>query len=266
MKDVAMHYRYWIKTAMYRYTPGGFGVYRRLKALKDPNYDFERDKHPVRTKHRGNRGWRQSGDSIIYRDYTDYQEYVTHQKQKLDEIIKIQGGFDNDVISEYRKKFYRRFRHLPPLIPKDALIVCLGARLGTEVEVLRDLGFFNAYGIDLNPGPGNRFVRIGDFMRMEEQSNSIDLLYSNCIDHVFDLSAFFREHARVIKPNGYALYDLPVGGPELGGPFESVQWDGDESIFALMFQHFREVFRVETDPGWKWVLMRGKKSDVAAHP
>ncbi len=251
---------------LYRYTPGGFGDCRGLKAFKDSNYEFERDKHPVRTKHRGNHGWQQSSASIVYRDYKDYEEYVTHQKQKLDEVLKIQGGFDNRVISDYRRKFYSRFRHLPGLIPNDALIVCLGARLGTEVEVLRDLGFFNAYGIDLNPGPGNRFVKIGDFMHMEESSNSIDLLYTNCVDHAFDLSAFFCEHARVVKPGGYALYDLPAEGPELGGPFESVQWDGDESIFALMLQHFREVIRVEKEPAWKWVLLRGKKTDVAQNP
>ena len=39
-------------------------------------------------------------------------------------------------------------------------------------EVLRQLGFRNAYGIDLNPGPENELVRVGDFNRLEETDGS----------------------------------------------------------------------------------------------
>ena len=76
--------------------------------------------------------------------------------------------------------------------------MCCGARQGTEVEVLRDLGFRSAYGIDLNSGPENPYVVPGDFMKLDAEDGSLDLIYSNCLDHAFDLPALAAEHARAI--------------------------------------------------------------------
>jgi len=197
----------------------------------------------------------------MFRDYSSYEEYLVHQKQKIDEIMKIQGGFSNQVVSFYRIKFFNRFKHLPRLLPKDAVIVGAGARQGTEVEVLRDLGFVNAYGIDLNPGPENPLVRQGDFMHMEEKTSSIDLIYCNCVDHAFNLEQFFAEHARVIKPNGYALYDLPVNVEDPQGPFESVAFLRVEDVLLLMLSHFEKIIKIESEACWKWVLLQGKATN-----
>ena len=242
---------------LYRYTPGGYGYYRSLREFKDPNYIHDRDKHTIRAKHHGADGWQSNGDDgIIYRDYTDYEEYVVHQSVKLDEMLKIGGGFSNATIKEYRLKFYRRFRELKRILDKDADILCLGARQGTEVEVLRDLGFARSTGIDLNPGPRNNLVLKGNFLKLDSPSNSIDLVYSNAIDHALNLEEFFLEHARVIKPNGYALYDIPLSA---GGPSEAVQWDSATRIIDLMLHHFGDIVRVNTEQHWKWILLSGKK-------
>ena len=102
------------------------------------------------------------------------------------------------------------------------MIVCLGARQGTEVEVLRDLGFQRAIGVDLNPGPANPLVVEGDFHQLDLPDQSVDLVYSNSLDHAFDLNLFFAEAKRVLRPGGYALYD--VGSPPSAGrgPAESI--------------------------------------------
>ncbi|MFX1259945.1 MAG: methyltransferase domain-containing protein, partial [Promethearchaeota archaeon] len=190
--------------------------------MKDPNYIHARDKHPVRYKHYGRSGWQnKKQEDFQYRDYNNYEEYKTHQIQKFDEIIKIYGGFSNKIIAKYRITFYNRFKHLHKYLPKSAIILCAGARQGTEVEVLHDIGFKNAYGIDLNPGPKNKFVRYGDFMHLDCPDSSLDLIYSNSIDHAYNLESLFTEHARAIKPKGFVLYDLASGE---GGPFESVKW------------------------------------------
>ncbi len=60
------------------------------------------------------RGWR------ALRDYADYNEYLTHQKLKLEELLKMKGGFTNEDIKNFRLKFYRRFRHLVRLLPQEA--------------------------------------------------------------------------------------------------------------------------------------------------
>jgi ubiquinone/menaquinone biosynthesis C-methylase UbiE len=131
------------------------------------------------------------------------------------------------------------------------------------VEVLRDLGFANAIGLDLNPGPENRFVKKGDFMKLEEADNSIDLIYSNCVDHAFDLDAFFAEHARVLKPNGYVLYDLGISEQLGGGAFEAVSWGRPEDLVQRLLSLYGELVRSEREAQWLWVLLRGKRSRSA---
>lgn len=251
---------FWAKSIAYRLAPGSFGYYRTLRRLEDPSYDHERDKHPVRRKHYETYGWRDDVESGLQRrDYTDYNEYLVHQKQKLDEVLKLGGFFSNRAVFAGRLRFYRRFRHLVPLLPPDATIVCAGARTGMEVEVLRDLGFSKAYGIDLNPGPDNSLVRPGDFHALDNDDSSVDLVYSNSLDHVFDFDRFFAEHARAIKPDGYVLYDLTVDEGGVGGPAEAVSWEREDTLLPQMLEHFRGVVRVESEHGWKWVLLRGTR-------
>lgn len=255
-----MHLKFWIKTILSRYVPGGYGYVRYLRKFRDPNYIHSRDKHSVRDKHHAGGGWKEQNQiSFHYRDYKNYEEYVSHQVQKFDEILKMRGGFTNQVIAGYRCRFYRRFRHLPVFLPGSAQIICAGARQGTEVEVLWDIGFKNAYGIDLNPGPDNKFVRVGDFIHMENRDSSVDMIYCNAVDHAFDLEAFFSEHSRVIKPDGYALYDIALQQEnQKQGAFEAVGWESEEELFLLMLKHFKRVIKVETEPGWKWMLLQGK--------
>jgi SAM-dependent methyltransferase len=256
-----MHLKFWFKTALYRYVPGGYGYARHLRRFRDPNYLHNRDKHNIRNKHHAKSGWKeQNQGSFYYRDYKDYEEYASHQGQKFDEILKMRGGFANRVIAGYRYRFYRRFRHLPAFLPSSAHILCAGARQGTEVEVLCDLGFKNAYGIDLNPGPDNIFVCVGDFMHLENPDSSLDMIYCNALDHAFNLESFFCEHARVIKPDGYALYDIAIQNEESQrhGAFEAVGWKSEEMLFLLMLKYFKKVVKIETELGWKWILLQGK--------
>ena len=104
--------------------------------------------------------------------------------------------------------------------------------------MLRDLGFSNARGIDLNPGPGNPLVSVGDMMKLRAADNSLDLLYSNCIDHAFDLDQMIAEHSRVLKPDGYLLYDIGINMEDGGGPFEAISWDRTEDVVLRLLQAF----------------------------
>lgn len=254
-----MYLKFWFKTLLHCFLPSGCRCFRSHHKMYNPNYVHSRDKHPVRYKHHGQGGWKtHKEDGFHYRDYKDYDEYLTHQAQKFDEILKFEGGFTSRQIVEYRYKFYRRFRHLPALLPKSAQILCAGARQGAEVQVLHDLGFKNAYGIDLNPGPDNKLVRIGDFMHLENEDSSLDMIYCNSLDHAFNLESFFSEHARVIKSDGYVLYDIAL---ESDGVFEAVEWESEEAAFLLMLKYFKKVVEVKTEPNWKWILMQGKKGE-----
>lgn len=258
---VTAEIRFRMKTGLYRHTPGGYGYMRRLQSGSDPGYVHERDMHPVRKIHHGGAGWDESvdEDGLRRRAYSSYDEYVTHQRQKFDEVIKMQGGFSNETVAAWRWKYYRRFRGLLALLPPTAVIVCAGARQGTEVEVLRDLGFRNAYGIDLNPGPNNPYVREGDFHKLPQADRTVDLVYSNSLDHVYDFDRFFSDHARALKGDGYVLYELAQSVDDCA-PFESVAWDDERVVIEKMLQHFARVVRVETESAWKWILLQGPRS------
>lgn len=252
--------KFWVKTFLHLVTPGGFGYIRKLRAGRDPSYVHDRDKHEVRYKHHGGGGWKEDKqDGLVKRDYASYEEYVTHQRLKLDEMVKMKGGFSNFDIFDYRLKFYVRFRVLQKLLSSDAAILCCGARQGTEVEVLRDLGFRNARGIDLNPGRDNPLVGVGDMMHLADPDNSLDLLYSNCIDHAFDLDQMIAEHSRVLKPDGYLLYDIGINIEGGGGPFEAISWDRTEDVVLRLLRTFRSVVRIEREHQWLWVLVQGKQ-------
>ncbi len=253
--------KFWAKTFAHLLTPGGYGYIRKLRQGRDTSYDHERDKHPVRRKHHGKGGWKEevAGDGLRKRDYGSYEEYLTHQKLKLEELVKIKGGFSNFDIFDYRVKFYTRFRNLPGLLPRSAQILCCGARQGTEVDVLRDLGFANARGIDLNPGSGNPLVEEGDMMKLSAPDNSLDLIYSNCVDHSFDLDAMIAEHARALKPGGYLLYDIAFNEEEGAGVWESISWEREEDVVRRLMEKFRDLVRAERERQWLWVLVRNKR-------
>jgi SAM-dependent methyltransferase len=248
---------FWLRAPLYRWMPGGFGYYRRLRRCGDPSYEWERDRHPVRAKHRGARLLAEpDGEGFVRRRYASYEEYVVHQRQKLEEIL-VSGGFANASVSAYRRRFYRRFRHLIRRLPADAVIVCLGARQGTEVEVLRELGFRNAYGIDLNPGPENPLVQEGDFNRIDAADDSVDLVYSNSLDHAFDLDRFFAEHRRVLKPDGFALYDIHTAyQPGEKAAFEATLWTRQEHVVKRALDHFRRILKLEAAGDWTWLLLQ----------
>ena len=113
--------KFWVKTFLHLVIPGGFGYIRKLRAGRDASYVHERDKHEVRHKHHGGGGWKtESEGGLVKRDYASYDEYLTHQKLKLDEMVKMKGGFSNFDIFDYRVKFYVRFRLIARLLPFDA--------------------------------------------------------------------------------------------------------------------------------------------------
>jgi len=248
---------YWLKNQLHTRTPGGWGFYRKLRNLRDEGYEHERDKHPVRHKHHGGGGWgeKTQGSDFSYRDYASYEEYVEHQKAKFDELIKTGKTFTPRMVGDYRRMFFRRFRWLPYHLDKDARILCAGARQGTEVEVLRDLGYRNAYGIDLNPGPGNPWVVEGDFMKIDAPDGSLDMVYCNAIDHAFNMDGFFEEQTRVIRPGGFAMYEVIPGMK--GEVFESVEWRSDGVLFRKLLDYFERVVKVDSEPVWMWMLFQG---------
>lgn len=160
------------------------------------------------------------GGTVSQRRYANYGAYLDHQKSKLGTI---KGRLEKDR-EQALESFLRRFESCAQLKPRSR-VLCLGARLGTEVEAFIRLGHF-AVGIDLNPGEDNPFVMTGDFHRLVFADESLDVVYTNCLDHLFDLEAVGSEITRVLQPGGIAMVDIVNGYEEgyVAGGFEATHW------------------------------------------
>lgn len=159
-------------------------------------------------------------EDLAKRSYSSYSEYVEHQSDKLDKVVHRL----RETEAEDFEHFKRRFQDCIPL--KEARsVLCLGARLGTEVKALHSLGYF-AVGIDLNPGPENAYVLPGDFHKVVFPDGSVDVIYTNALDHVFDLGKVVTEVARLLRPNGLFIVDMLPGFEEgfVPGAYEATYW------------------------------------------
>jgi len=177
------------------------------------------DKDKARHARFESKVWNRDQD-LAQRHYDTYEDYVSHQTGKLDKITHRLRETEGEDVAEFR----RRFETCGPL-PEARSVLCLGARLGTEVQALHSLGYF-AIGIDLNPGPQNQYVLPGDFHQIVFPDGSVDAIYTNALDHVFDLPKVIAELLRLLRPNGLFIADVLPGFEEgfTPGEYESTHW------------------------------------------
>ena len=193
------------------------------------------------------------------RTYASYEDYVAHQRDKIESL-----GTDwlatHDV--RYRNLLRARLKSLPLIRPGNR-VLCLGARLGTEVKAFIDLGCF-AIGIDLNPGPDNRYVVVGDFHNLQFADSSIDVIFTNSLDHVYDLGRLVQEAHRVLLPGGVVVVEMIKGAEEGGKPsvYESLHWSQTEDVIDVFTNvGFEVVHRVGVQyprPGVLLCMTRGQ--------
>jgi SAM-dependent methyltransferase len=170
--------------------------------------------------------WNASG-AFQNRRYKSYQSYLEHQKAKL----ATHDFADYDV--EFRKALRDRLAALD-IEWRGLKVLCLAARIGTEVKSFLDLGC-EAIGIDLNPGKDNRYVIQGDFHDLQFPAGSMDVVYTNSLDHAFDIQRIANEILKVLKPGGLLIIEA-VQGRDQGirpGFFESFFWDNIDKLVTI---------------------------------
>ena len=172
-----------------------------------------------------------------------YSDYVKHQASKLPkELLQI-----TKQDKEYEETVFNRYDNLA-----GKSILCLGARLGGEVRAFKKLGAL-AIGIDLNPGEGNRDVLFGDFHTINFSDGLFDVVFCNCIDHVFDLDIFLAEVLRVLKPLGRFTCEIAI---QKAGPYETIDTQDITGLKETIIKSFSSVENIgEIDNGWKGELL-----------
>jgi SAM-dependent methyltransferase len=141
----------------------------------------------------------------VRKQYQNYDEYKQDQVDKTSNP-KIRQRLSRKYQGKVRT-FMKRFAVVQAdgFIAKGQKALCLGARMGEEVEALRNMGF-DALGVDLVARPP--LVIEADFLNLPFDSGVYDIVYSNSFDHAFSPKGFFDNVYRVLKPNGVFILDV----------------------------------------------------------
>lgn len=165
--------------------------------------------------------WARSDHRTATRQVGSYEEYVRLQQSKLQYLD----------LSSHEARFRSALRgRLDELgvVERNWRVLCLGARLGAEVAAFRDLGCF-AVGVDLNPGRDNPWVLYGDFHRLEYPDGCVDAIYSNSLDHCFELGKVLAEVHRLVRTDGFFVVEADPGAKDEDGVepdlWATFQWE-----------------------------------------
>jgi SAM-dependent methyltransferase len=191
--------------------------------------------------------WKTATDNEHFqqRKYSSYEEYVAHQQSKL-QFLDL-----TEYDRKYREALRTRLQKLPEL--KSGMnALCLGARQGTEVKAFLDIGC-KAMGIDLMPGEDNPYVMKGDFHNLQYAAESVDVVFTNSMDHVFDPTKMLGEARRVLKPGGVLIIEAMRGEQEGIKPdhYASFCWQRVDDLVALIERMgFKTTQRAEFSEPW----------------
>jgi SAM-dependent methyltransferase len=201
-------------------------------------------------------------DGFARRVYPDYETYLRHQRLKVDALRERSlEGHDRRFHAALSERLQEN-----PLEVKGRSVLCLGARKGTEVRVFIERGAF-AVGIDLNPGKDNRWVVVGDFHALQFADGSVDVVYTNSLDHVFDIDRVLAEVLRVLKPDGVFVVEMGLGSEEGGGPgfYEALAWPRmDELVERIVKSGLRVRGRFPFKLPWRGMQIVLEKAAPAA--
>lgn len=201
--------------------------------------------------------------------YESYEAYVEHQASKLRHMNL------TNYTAQFKSALAPRLERIKSsTTPQQRTVLCLGARNGAECEAFIEAGFF-AVGIDLNPGEANRHVLSGDFHHIQFPDQTVDVVFTNTIDHVFDMEKLLSEVWRVLRPGGLFAAEIVRGSKDDGGrepgKFEAAWWDHGATVrdqisargfemvsstpFAKPWGGDQHVFR-KPGPAERWSLRR----------
>ncbi len=195
--------------------------------------------------------WAAAAGGLQSRQYGTYEQYLEHQKSKLGKIKSIEKK------SNVLRAGLKERLPLVAAVRSGASVLCLAARSGAECEAFIELGLF-AVGIDLNPGKDNKLVLPGDFHAIQFAPDSVDIVYTNSLDHSFDLARVVGEVRRILKPGGTFIAEIVLGADDTDGrppgDYEAMWWSkADDVVLSIAQNGFSLSGKSRFDQPWQGV-------------
>lgn len=220
------------------------------KGIKNPRRAVRVIQDKISAVFRKKYDWKEDKGTLQTKKYKSYEQYVEHQKSKLD-VIK--GNLAGEYDVKYREVLLKRLQTDGSIKP-GMNVLCLAARIGTEVKSFLDLGCF-AVGLDLNPGKDNKYVVTGDFHHIQFADHTVDAMFCNSLDHALDLTKLIAEMKRVLKPTGLLVLEVMGGATEDGsnapGYWEALAWDKVDDLLKVFIENGFNV-KKSTDFSYPW--------------
>lgn len=141
--------------------------------------------------------------------YKSYDFYIQRQLNKTLNprlrTIWMTRDWDRKI-----KVFSRFFQDLKrqDLLSNDSKCLCVGARVGQEVEALKRVGVTDSVGMDLVPYPP--LVVKGDFHHQPFDDETFDFEFSNVFDHALYPDKFVGEIERTLRPGGLCVLHVAL--------------------------------------------------------
>lgn len=169
----------------------------------------------------------------------DYDSYVYMQGRKARDPKEYKKILAN--IEKRKRNFSFIFSDARHKLNKGSLL-CLGARTGEEVEMAKENGFDPCIGIDLYPL--NDEVIKADWHDMPFEDAFFDNVYTNSIDHCYDVEILALEIKRVLRPEGRFFFQVEKkkAVADIPNPREFIQKHKNDFLFWDKGQDIANVF------------------------
>lgn len=142
--------------------------------------------------------------------YNDYNEYLKEQIVRAESKWARKPQY-NDIFKDNLKNTWTKVKDL---LGDPKQICCMGVRDGTEVfEFRKYYQQATVYGVDITENiktiKDNTNIYLYDFNNLpEDWTNKFDLIFSNSIDHAYDIQKTVNEWYRVTKKGGCLFLEL----------------------------------------------------------
>ncbi|WOG88705.1 hypothetical protein DCAR_0207940 [Daucus carota subsp. sativus] len=148
-------------------------------------------------------------DIRIRPGYASYDAYIQRQLNKTlnPKLRKIWTTRDWNRKINVFSNFFSELRE-KGFLSNSTKALCVGARVGQEVEALRRIGVSDSIGIDLVPYPP--LVIRGDFHKQPFDDQVFDFEFSNVFDHALYPDKFVGEIERTLKPGGVCVLHVAL--------------------------------------------------------